>query len=268
MGTSSLCDVTTTALFDQLDQLDLLLKALAVLNQHYTVVVSQDLTQNQLCVDPDIIGRDDDPVRTVRFTDRDVILARSGLKRSELDLSNIQTHVYKTLLPLPLGLGNSNRGWLSVDAKIRGKIFRFVNTHLETVFPGTETFQEAQADELTEVMDSTQLPVILAGDFNADAKEAGLWPDQTKTPSIILDAGYTDAWHEIYPRKRGFTWPLFQDDPPLGPNPDKPFERIDLIYARDFEVLAINRVGLLARRFASDHAGVVAKLQLDNYWHE
>jgi endonuclease/exonuclease/phosphatase family metal-dependent hydrolase len=254
------------------DQLDLLLKALTALNLHYKVVVSQNLVQNQLPVDPSIIGRNADPVQAVSFTDRDVILARSDRKRSELDLSNIQRHVYKNLLTLTLG--TTYRGWLSVDAKIRGKRVRFVNTHLETVIPApktlkdlTTTIQEAQADELIKAMDTTHLPVILAGDFNADAELAGLGPDQTDTPLNILDAGYTDAWHELYPKKRGFTWPLFQEDPPLGPNPPKPFERIDLIYARDIEVLAVERVGSLTRQPASDHAGVVAKLQLDN-WYE
>ncbi len=45
------------------DQLQLLLNSLAGLGQHYQVVVSQKLTQNQLPVDPSLIGRPDDPVR-------------------------------------------------------------------------------------------------------------------------------------------------------------------------------------------------------------
>ncbi|MGZ5031382.1 MAG: endonuclease/exonuclease/phosphatase family protein [Methylobacter sp.] len=161
----------TTVLYDQLQ---LLLNSLAALNQHYTVVASNNLTHNQLPVKPSIIGRYDDPVRIVSFTDRDVILARSDLKKSDLSLSNTQTHIYENLLPLD-GLGVSIRGWISVDAKIRGKRLRFVNTHLETVNPSvpeTVIIQEAQADELIKAMDTTDLPVIIAGDFNAVAEMA------------------------------------------------------------------------------------------------
>ncbi|MGZ4894665.1 MAG: endonuclease/exonuclease/phosphatase family protein [Halobacteriota archaeon] len=252
----------TTVLYDQLQ---LLLNSLAALNQHYTVVASNNLTHNQLPVKPSIIGRYDDPVRIVSFTDRDVILARSDLKKSDLSLSNTQTHIYENLLPLD-GLGVSIRGWISVDAKIRGKRLRFVNTHLETVNPSvpeTVIIQEAQADELIKAMDTTDLPVILAGDFNANAEKAGIGPDQTTTPDAILAAGYTDAWHELYPQKRGFTWPLFLEDP-LRQNPDGPYERIDLIYERDLEILKVQRIGALTREFASDHAGVVSTMQIDN----
>jgi len=252
----------TTVLYDQLQ---LLLNSLAALNQHYAVVVSNNLTHNQLPVMPSIIGRYDDPVQMVSFTDRDVILARSDLKKSDLSLSNIQAHIYEKLLPLD-GLGKSIRGWISVDAKIRGKRLRFVDTHLETINPSvpeTVIIQEAQSDELIKAMDTTDLPIILAGDFNADAEHAGIGPDQTTTPDAILAAGYTDAWHELYPKKRGFTWPLFLEDP-LRQNPGGPFERIDLIYERDLEILNVQRIGTLTREFASDHAGVVSTMKIDN----
>ncbi|CAA9889620.1 putative Endonuclease/exonuclease/phosphatase [Candidatus Methylobacter favarea] len=247
------------------DQLQLLLNSLAALNQHYTVVVSNNLTHNQLPVNPSLIGRYDDPTQVVSFTDRDVILARSDLKKSELSLSNPQAHIYDHLLSLGQ-LGQSVRGWISVDAKIEGKSVRFVDTHLESVYPfvpETVTIQEAQAEELIKAMDATNLPVILAGDFNADAEFAGIGPDQTDTPHKILDAGYTDTWHELHPQQHGFTWPLFLEDP-LRPNPLGPFERIDLIYERNLEILKVQRLGALAHEFASDHAGVVSTMQIDN----
>lgn len=255
-------DNQTSVLYDQLQ---LLLNSLTKLNQHYTVVVSNKLTHNQLPVKPSIIGRDDDSTQAVIFTDRDVILARSDLKKPDLSLSNIQRHIYENLLPLD-GLGVSIRGWISVDAKIRGKSIRFVNTHLETVnpfVPETVTIQEAQADELIKAMDTTDMPVILAGDFNADAEHAGIGPDQTNTPDEILAAGYTEAWDKLYPQKDGFTWPLFLEDP-LRPNPSGPFERIDLIFERGLDILNVQRIGVLAREFASDHAGVVSTMQIDN----
>ena len=262
-----LSDGKTITLYDQLD---LLLKALTALNQRYRVVVSQDLTESALPVDPALIGRPDDPVRALGFKDRDAILARSEPKKSELALSNIQKRLFceNSANCLAISLGGQPlqvlRGWMSVDGKIRGKKFRFANTHLESVnpfIPGTAAIQVAQAEELIDAMNTTDLPVILAGDFNADAELAGLGPDQTETPLKILDAGYTDAWHARHPQRHGFTWPLFLEDP-SRPNPSGPFERIDLVYGRDVGVLAVQRVGTLLRQFASDHAGVVAKLQV------
>ena len=246
------------------DQLDLLLKALKKLNKPYKVVISQTLSQSTLPVDPIQLGDLTDTTKAVDFTDRDVILARADLKPSELVLSHPQKQLYNTLLTLLLG--QSKRGWLSVDAKIRGKSFRFVNTHLETVIPSiipqTSLIQVTQAEELLQAMSNTQLPVILAGDFNADAEFAGIGPDQTDTPNKILAARYTDTWHEVHPNNPGFTWPLFLEDP-VSPMPKGSIERIDLIYARNLNVLDAYRVGNLNQNFASDHLGVVAKLSFN-----
>ncbi len=264
-------DQKTSVLYDQLD---LLLKALKKLNKPYNVLIRQTLGQGQLPVDPNLIGRPSDTTIAVGFTDSDVIIARADLKQSELELSNAQKHIYSTLLTLPLGPSNltSKRGWLSVDVKIRGKNIRFVNTHLETAIPSipeTSLIQAAQAKELVQAMNDTQSPVILAGDFNADAEFAGIGPDQTDTPNIITSAGYTDSWKERHPIGHGFTWPLFLEDP-IRPNPIGPFERIDLIYARDLDVSDVHRVGNLTFPFASDHAGVVTKLLIDqhNDWQQ
>jgi endonuclease/exonuclease/phosphatase family metal-dependent hydrolase len=256
-------DLKTSVLYDQLD---LLLKELKKLNRPYKVVISQTLSQGQLLVDPSLIGNPTDMTETLSFTDRDVIIARADFKPSKLALWHPQKKIYDTLFTLPLGTSNliSKRGWLSVDAKIRGKSFRFVNTHLETVIPfipQTSLIQVAQAEELILVMSDTDLPVVLAGDFNADAEFAMIGPDQTDTPNTILAAGFKDTWHERHPNNPCFTWPLFLEDP-LGSSPNGPIERIDLIYARDLNVLDAYRVGNLNHHFASDHLGVVAKLSI------
>src|SRR5262249_3192250 len=74
-------------------------------------------------------------LKDIRLTDRDVILARTDLRTSELKLSNVQTGHFTTNVQLPLGGGRvftELRGWNAVDVKGRGQSFRFINAHLES----------------------------------------------------------------------------------------------------------------------------------------
>ena len=238
-----------------IDQLDLLMSALAARGQHYEVVAVNKLSDMTLPVDPGV-----DPTFLLQFTDRDVILARSDLKQSELDISNIRINRYQTILQFPVPGTTPTlyvpilRGWISADVKIRGKQLRFVNTHLESFHAG---IQGAQALELLEAMNQTNLPVVLAGDFNSNADQVGVvYPDDTPTYALILSAGYKDVWSELRPGDSGYTWPLFFEDPVSS---TYPFERIDLIFERNMTMLDIQPTGTTFP-FASDHAGVVATL--------
>jgi endonuclease/exonuclease/phosphatase family metal-dependent hydrolase len=195
----------------------------------------------------------------VRFLDRNVILARTDLKKSELKLSNVQSGIYEaTIAPLP-GFPEVMNGWLSVDAKIRGKKLRFFATHLESPLSQNDPTQVLQGMELIEIMQESELPVILAGDLNSDASGLGIGPDQTPTAAMIVEAGYADTWQTLHPDELGLTWPLYVEDIYAGPS--SPFERIDLIFARDLEVLDVEVVGS-SSPFPSDHAGVVATMQI------
>src|SRR5439155_24444109 len=101
----------------------------------------------------------------VRVTDHDVMLARTDLQTSELKLENIQVQRFTTNLTLfspTLGLLTNPRGWISVDAKLRGKQYRFVTTHLESLSPAMHA---AQAAELVNGPGNTAVPVIFAGNF-------------------------------------------------------------------------------------------------------
>ena len=238
-----------------LDQLQLLLKALTERGLNYAPVVVQSLTST---------AAPSSPTTIVRFTDRNAILARTDLKHSDMDLSNVQQRIYQANFGFPIG-GTTVpvlAGWTSVDVKVRGKMFRFVDTHLQstiTGIPAATAVQVAQAEELIATMNSTKLPVVLAGDFNSNA-EVG--PDDTATTTDILAAGYTDAWRVFNPPGTGFTWPLFLEDFQSGTSV-VPFERIDLIFARDLKVASVQRSGLLPP-WPSDHVGVVATLQLES----
>ena len=90
--------------------------------------------------------------------------ARTDLPASQLQLSNIQAANFATNLTVPIGATGqfftNLCGWGAVDAKVRGKTFRFVNTHLQAESPNplANAVQLAQARELLTGPASTPLP--------------------------------------------------------------------------------------------------------------
>ena len=173
-------------------------------------------------------------------------------------LSNNQVQHYLAGLSVPTALGVTftiPRGWASFDLTVRGRTMRFVTTHLETVSP----LQAAQTSELLSGPLNTDLPVILAGDLNSDAHA----PSFANGPAygMLVSAGFLDVWAILHPTDPGLTWPLFGEDPPLGPT--TLIERIDLILTKGSGIQAtdIVRTGTTAP-FASDHAGLVADFTL------
>ena len=238
------------------DQLELLVAAVKERHLPYTVVAVQPLTNLFLPV-PDLGVN-------FHFLDRNIVLARTDLSQADLAVSNVKMATFGTFTePIP-GFIQIN-GWISVDAKIRGKSARFFATHLMSATSLNDPFQPAQGTELIEIMQRSPFPVVLAGDLNSDASGCGA-PfnplDQTPTAQNIVAAGFDDAWTAT-PRQPcdGLTWPLFLEDINAG-QPVQPFERIDLIFEKGFEVLAARVVGT-ETPYPSDHAGVVATLLIE-----
>jgi endonuclease/exonuclease/phosphatase family metal-dependent hydrolase len=245
------------------DQLDLILAELGKRNLHYGVIA----VQSELDAEAPVPTAGID----LRITDRDVILARLDLPQSQFDLFNAQTHRFKSVFTFGnpiLGQLAVPCGWMAVDVVANGSKFRFVNTHLQSPIVGisqAEQVQRAQGDELLANLFLTGMPVVLAGDFNANAEPG---PEHTGTAQRIVNAGFVDAWKSAHPGDPGYTWPLFGEDQNSGPT--VPNERIDLIFAggalqRWFgntpAIVTADRTGTTAP-FASDHAGLVVKLRL------
>ncbi len=252
------------------DQLNLLQDALDAAGLYYEVAVKQQLTD----IPVEIPG-----VLSLRFTDHDVILVRSDLPPGHLEVLGTETHLYDHLLPFPTPFGPipSLRGWIAADIRIRGARVKVADTHLESPVPGenfdqTALLQLAQANELVTALEQTDLPVILAGDFNSDAEPTWLGPDKTVTAWFIVGKGYTDAWRALTPaRDHGYTWALFLEDQASAPPfvlPTTPFERIDLIFSRGPIPLSVEQTGTgpgAGGVYASDHVGVVATFDLENH---
>ncbi|HEX5617432.1 MAG TPA: endonuclease/exonuclease/phosphatase family protein [Solirubrobacteraceae bacterium] len=149
------------------DFLAILKRELKKAKAGYKVVVVQSEFDSELPVDQDhndgtggLFGADFD----ARLTMRDVILVR---RASKVKLGKTRRGHYSTRYEPNVGgvVIPVDRGWASVEAKLKGKKFRFVDTHLEAF--GDPKIREAQAVELTKGPLKTKRQVILVGDLNS-----------------------------------------------------------------------------------------------------
>ena len=237
-----------------LDFVQILLDALAARGLDYKVVVQSNNFDVEL---PSALGFD------VRHTDREVILARADLPTSDLELSNPQGGNFVANCTIPsstVGPITFRRGWAAVDVKIRGSSFRLISTHLDaTCLPVTSAIQQAQAAEVLNGPAATDLPVVLAGDFNSPGDGSGL------TYNDVSAAGFADAALEA---GVGSSPTCCQAADLLNPVSTLG-SRIDFVLFRGvFKVLGVDIVGenpadrTPSGLWPSDHAGVVATLEL------
>jgi hypothetical protein len=253
----------------QFDYLDILLKKLR--NKGVRCNIAK-VIQNVDVEMPMLDQASPNGITDVRITDFDVVLYR-------LDVEILQTAAknYDYYLPIP-GLGeeiNILRGYVSVNAKIWGKKYRFVNTHLE---PFSADILQAQAMELIAAVENETLPTILAGDFNTETPT-------NPTYQYIIQSGFVDVWTRnlLWWNADGLT-SGFEANLLIGPwldNANDTLEkRIDLIFVR-------SNVWFLGRQYIgpvfavvvgdkqqdmtptslwpSDHAGVVATLSIPRF---
>jgi len=238
---------------------DALQSLMAALNQrglHYAVLKQQTNSDVEVpAFDPS-----SGPF-TVRLTDLDVVLVRKDLPVSELKVEAVDAAHFETYLKFPV-LGTEIpflRGWISVDAKLRGKVYRFVTTHLETFSPEIQYYQ---TQELLLGPLNTGLPVVLAGDMNSNAYGG----DNMPAYALLVGAGFLDAWSALFPYDAGYTWPLHAEDP-YGPvPPEQVRQRIDLVLLRGSGILpnsiALAGTAPIGDLWSSDHAGVFAGMKL------
>jgi len=190
----------------------------------------------------------------VGLSDREAILARE-----DVITANVQIAPFVNTLPIetPHGTFALARGWMSVDATVRGTAVRLISTHLEV--PGSAAAgaaQLAQAGELLAGPADTNLPVVMLGDFNS--------LPGSPTYAALRAAGFDDAWTRANPDDHtGFTCCYRErlDDPT-----DRLRARIDLVLTRGpiaaTEAFLVGHAPahLHSGLWPSDHAGVVATL--------
>jgi endonuclease/exonuclease/phosphatase family metal-dependent hydrolase len=228
-------------------------RRLARLNLRYAMAVKQREADIEAPIDA---GYD------VRLTMHDVILVkrRKGLRVTRRLKDNYETEIP---VPTPAGTLTSTRGWTAVDARFKGKRFRFVNTHLEA-------FGDDQREEQARELIGRAGPLrgkrhyIVVGDFNSD-------PQGRESPSAAFDIlagfGLRDTWRRG-PFGPGFSCCLNQSNA-RDTNTNGFDHRIDLILAKPkLRAISGEVVGDELRDRAanglwpSDHAGVVTRLRL------
>jgi endonuclease/exonuclease/phosphatase family metal-dependent hydrolase len=158
------------------------------------------------------------------------------------------------------------RGWASVDVLFRGQNFRFITTHLEDgeSGPPLSIIQQLQAGELLQGPANTSLPVVIAADFNATANNP-VDPSYGAYLQIVA-GGLVDEWPLANNSEAGFTC---CQAALLNNSVSSLSDRIDLVFGSSpFVVRGAELVGATASNiapnlfWASDHAGVFAKLKL------
>ena len=141
------------------------------------------------------------------------------------------------------------RSWGVVEADVDGLPVVFAHTHTEA---WNAVVRDDQRDELLDLLDGTDGPVLLVGDLNATPREVGI-PEP-----------YVDAWTAAGGDPAA-GWTAGQDGD-LRNEESMLRERIDYVWVRGAEVTGCRVVGDVERTpsglWASDHAGVVADLSL------
>ena len=239
---------TTPATTVAYDYVADLLAALEARGQQYDAVVTLPLFDFEA---PTLLGID------VRMTDRQVILARRGVK-----FSSPRSGVYSVLLPLTV-MGQEihvARGWTAVDVTLRGQAFTFFDTHLESFYAPVRM---AQAAELAQIVNATTGPVVLAGDLNSLPGKEG--EGILAAPPSLGGAGLVDTWGTLHPNLPGLTccFPELLSDPARTLD-----QRIDYVLLRQVRPLTARVLGDVpgARTsglWPSDHAGLTASLRLE-----
>lgn len=202
-------DPTPNATTVYADYLQMLLNALAVRGLNYEVATSIENADVELpVINLGLLMGCESLFFDARLTDYDVTL-----KRSDVDVTFELSGNYIANFPVPTPAGPIvfTRGYNIVDVDIKGRSYRFVNTHLEVSGnPFANGFQFAQAFELTQILNALAVEVsdeivVLVGDLNSDPAdgpfaECALPPTFTDlgpcpTPYAVMASNeYTDTW--------------------------------------------------------------------------
>jgi endonuclease/exonuclease/phosphatase family metal-dependent hydrolase len=202
-----------------------------------------------------------------RLTMRDVILAKVG---DEVKTTNPRKGHFKTLLTEEISGAKVTvtRGWVSVDATVNGSTpFHFVDTHLESFDPQTvvPSIRARQAAELVAPNGplTSDLPTILVGDLNSDAKTA-VQPGDGQAYETLVKGGMRER-STYEPLGCCLTTPLLAVG--SGGAASEFDHKVDHIMTRDPKTVKLVNSSVTGRKpqngfWDSDHAGLFSTLKI------
>jgi endonuclease/exonuclease/phosphatase family metal-dependent hydrolase len=202
-----------------------------------------------------------------RLTMRDVILAKVG---DEVKTTNPRKGHFKTLLTEEISGAKVTvtRGWVSVDATVNGSTpFHFVDTHLESFDPQTvvPSIRAQQAAELVAPNGplTSDLPTILVGDLNSDAKTA-VQPGDGQAYETLVKGGMRER-STYEPLGCCLTTPLLAVG--SGGAASEFDHKVDHIMTRDPKTVKLVNSSVTGRKpqngfWDSDHAGLFSTLKI------
>jgi hypothetical protein len=223
----------------------------------------------------------------VRMVDHDYVLVRKETPAWEVLADN-----YSTNVGLDLGgvYVEFTRGFVVVDALIKGVQYRFVNTHLEVRSDPESVFRVVQSAQMQELIGTVDYlagllgpePIIMVGDFNSSPEDVpgyGYHPVYGWLPYVppymqAVGSGYLDSWLLQDKYDEGYTSGF--DEYVSDPN-DPLTTRIDLVFLDPLDqeldkvrcyVIGDEVTDMVPNPgdpgmylWPSDHAGVVAKIK-------
>jgi hypothetical protein len=271
----------------ELDYLTTLLAALEARGLSYGVATVTTSIDAEFCsLDPTGATAPFD----LRYTDRDVVLVRTGLATANasggLYLAQVEFPIPGTPVVVP-----DPRAWNVVEVQKSGQWYRIFETHLEVqeiaTPPGVPpyVFQLAQAGELVGLhvgpaQAARPMPTIVVGDFNTQAEQpagnplritfdfvtgAIPFPDMgvaQLAPLVGLVSPLHDAWSAVNGSLPGLTWG-FSPDLTTG----TPTQRLDFAFFLAATPLEMATFGAFDRTpgspplHSSDHLGIVLLVQ-------
>jgi endonuclease/exonuclease/phosphatase family metal-dependent hydrolase len=266
----SVWSVSGDASIPSYDFLEILGDELAARDLHYTVAsVSQNATIGPAPLAfPQCLTPEPPYVTcTVQLDDRDVILVNDDTPGLTWRNARSGRYAAQEVFDSPAGPISFDRGWASIDARLNGQPFRFVDTHLET-----EDFPEVQEAQAAEFLTGPARggTVIAVGDFNSAADGS----TTTSYAQLTAPGRFRDVWDEGE-LGSGYTCCQQSNTPPLAPgalnNPVSTLSsRIDLVLGRGAArspgdqawVVGDTQFQAQPPFWPSDHAGVVARFRL------
>jgi endonuclease/exonuclease/phosphatase family metal-dependent hydrolase len=207
---------------------------------------------------------------SVQLEDRDVILVNDDT--SGLTWNNPQSGHYATqqVIESPVGPLSFDRGWASIDARLKGLPFRFVDTHLET--EESPLVQQSQAAEFL-AGPGKGGTIVATGDFNSASDGS----TTTSYAQLTAPGKFRDSWDESQLGPGSSCCQESNAIPQLAPgqlnNPVSTLKtRIDLILSRgaarsngdEAELIGDTPFQAEPPFWPSDHAGVVSTLHLSH----